>query len=300
MKPRKSPKVKGLIIKALSGFYTVHSETRSIECRARGRFRKGGISPLVGDFVEFSENPDGSGNVDAILPRRNAFGRPAVANVDMLVMIVSAAIPVTDPYLIDRVSVRCEKNRVDVLVVINKCDLDPGDKLYEIYKNSGYPTLRVSAATGAGLDLLWQHIQGKTCCFTGNSGVGKSSILNALDASFSIETGEVSQKLGRGRHTTRHVELFNLGDDCYVADTPGFAAFDNESEEPIRKQELATLFPDFADYVTKCRFDDCAHRAEPGCALREALEAGRIMPSRYESYNRMYEEAALLKEWELK
>ena len=292
--------MEGLIIRSLSGFYTVRCGERNIECRARGRFRKGGMSPLVGDFAEISENADGSGNVDAILPRRNAFGRPAIANVDSLVMIVSAAIPVTDPYLIDRISVRCEKNGVDVLIVINKCDLEPGDRLYDIYTNSGYPTLRVSAVTREGLELLREHIRGKTCCFTGNSGVGKSSILNALNDSFSIETGEVSQKLGRGRHTTRHVELFDLGDGSYIADTPGFAAFDNESEEPIRKQELASFFPDFAEYVTQCRFDDCAHRAEPGCALREALEAGRIMPSRYESYNRMYEEAALLKDWERK
>lgn len=292
--------MEGLIIKALSGFYTVRCGEKTIECRARGRFRKGGLSPLVGDFAEISENPDGSGNVDRILPRRNSFGRPAVANVDSLVMIVSAAIPITDPYLIDRISVRCEKNGVAVLIVINKCDLDRGDKLYNVYTNSGYPTIRVSAATGEGIDTLRAHICGKTCCFTGNSGVGKSSILNALNASFSIETGEVSQKLGRGRHTTRHVELFDLGDGCYIADTPGFAAFDNESDEPIRKQELASLFPDFSDYVCECRFDDCAHRAEPGCAVREALDSGKIMPSRYESYKRMYDEAALLKEWELK
>lgn len=292
--------MEGIIIRALSGFYTVRCKDKQIECRARGKFRRHGLSPLVGDRVELSENADGSGNVDRVLPRRNAFGRPAVANVDLLVMIVSGAIPITDPYLVDRVCVRCEKNGADVLIVINKCDLDPADKLFKIYRRSGYTTLRVSAVTGQGIEELRQKIRGKTCCFTGNSGVGKSSILNALDKRLSIETGEVSQKLGRGRHTTRHVELFETEDRTFIADTPGFAAFDNESEEPIRKQELAGLFPDFAPFIGQCRFDDCAHRAEPGCALREAVENGAVCQSRYDSYIRMYEEAALLKEWELK
>lgn len=292
--------MEGTIIKALSGFYTIRGEGRTLQCRARGKFRRDGLTPLVGDCVCASENPDGSGNIDKILPRRNCFGRPAVANVDQLVMIVSGAIPVTDPYLVDRVTVRSQKNGADVLIVINKCDLDPGDRLFDIYSRSGYPTLRVSARTGDGIDALRARISGKTSCFTGNSGVGKSSILNALDENFSIETGEVSQKLGRGRHTTRHVELFDLGDNTFIADTPGFAAFDNESDTPIRKQELAALFPDFAPYITDCRFDDCAHRAEPGCALRDAVAQGLVCQSRHDSYIRMYGEASLLKDWELK
>ncbi len=292
--------MEGTIIRSLSGFYTVRTSDRTVQCRARGRFRKDGLSPLVGDRVEISQNPDGSGNVDRILPRKNAFGRPAIANVDALVMIVSAAIPVTDPYLIDRISVRCEKNGADAVIVINKCDLDPGDELFRIYTASGYPCLRVSAMTGEGIEALRTQIFGKTCCFTGNSGVGNSSILNSLAPHLSIETAEVSQKLGRGRHTTRHVELFDLGEETFLADTPGFAAFDNDSDEPIRKQELAALFPDFTPHLGACRFDDCSHRAEPDCCLREAVDAGLVMPSRYDSYKRMYAEAALLKDWELK
>lgn len=292
--------MEGTIIKALSGFYTIRCGEKTIECRARGRFRKNGLSPLVGDRVCFSENADGSGNVDSIFPRRNAFGRPAIANVDDLVVIVSAAIPVTDPYLIDRVSVRCEKNGAGAIIVINKCDLDPGDMLFETYCRSGYPTLRVSAATGEGIEALRRTIRGKTTCFTGNSGVGKSSILNALSGDLSIETGEVSQKLGRGRHTTRHVELFDLGENTFIADTPGFAAFDNENEQPIRKQELAALFPDFGPFIGMCRFDDCSHRAEPDCSVRQAVADGKLCQSRYESYKRLYDEAAQLKEWELK
>ncbi len=292
--------MEGQIIRSLSGFYTVRIGERNIECRARGRFRKNGQSPLVGDRVEISENVDGSGNVDRILPRRNAFGRPAIANVDALVMIVSAVVPVTDPYLIDRICVRCEKNGAGAIIVINKCDLDRGDELYRIYQSSGYPCLQVSALSGEGIDALRALIQGKNCCFTGNSGVGKSSILNALNANLSIETAEVSQKLGRGRHTTRHVELFDLGNNTLLADTPGFAAFDSDSEEPITQQELAALFPDFAPFLGDCRFDDCSHRAEPDCSLRAAVEAGHVMPSRYESYKRLYTEASLFKEWELK
>lgn len=289
----------GTIIKALSGFYTVRCQEQTLECRARGRFRKDGMSPLVGDRVEVSANADGSGNVDHVLPRRNYFGRPAIANVDALVIIVSAAIPITDPFLIDRVCTRCEKNGAKALIVINKTDLADGKELHSIYR-SIYPTVCVSAKTGEGIGELKEIISGKTSCFTGNSGVGKSSILNALNAGLSIETGEVSQKLGRGRHTTRHVELFDLGQDTFIADTPGFAAFENDIEQPIRKQEYAVLFPEFQEHIEQCRFDDCSHRSEPGCALRDAVERGLVSGSRYSSYKRLYEEAALIKEWELK
>lgn len=290
----------GTIIRALSGFYYVHCDDETIACRAKGRFRKEGIVPLVGDRVVVEVSADGMGTVAEVLPRRNAFARPAVANVDCLVMILSGCIPVTDPYIADRVTVRCEKNNCGVVLVINKTDLDPGDSLHEIYKTTNYPLLRVSAATGEGIDELRRVLQGKICGFTGNSGVGKSSILNALNVTFSIPTGEVSQKLGRGRHTTRHVELFDLGGGTYIADTPGFASFGDENEIPIRAHELAELFPEFAPFRDKCRFDDCTHRKEPSCAVRQAVEDKRIHPSRYASYLRLYEEAAQLKEWELK
>ncbi len=290
----------GTIIRALSGFYYVRCEEETFACRAKGRFRKDGLTPLVGDRVEIEAQDDGTGVVAAILPRRNAFGRPAIANVDCLVMIVSGAIPVTDPYIADRVTIRCEKNHCGAMLVINKTDLEPGDELYGIYATTPYPVLRVSAATGEGIPELRAALRGKICCFTGNSGVGKSSILNALNVSFSIPTGEVSQKLGRGRHTTRHVELFDLGEETYIADTPGFASFNDEDEEPIRTHELAGLFPEFGDFRRDCRFDDCTHRREPACAVRQAIEAGHIHPSRYRSYLRLYEEASQLKEWELR
>ena len=290
----------GTIVRAISGFYYVRCDGREIACRARGRFRSAGLSPLVGDRVLVEDNGDGSGTVAEIRPRRNSFGRPAIANVDLLVMIVSEAIPVTEPYLADRVMVRCEKNGCGAALVINKCDLSPGDRLAAVYAATGYPIYRVSALTGKGIEELRAGLAGKICCFTGNSGVGKSSVLNALNPAFTIPTGEVSRKLGRGRHTTRHVELFDLGNGTLVADTPGFASFDDEAEAPILPEELASLFPEFGDWKDTCRFDDCTHRREPGCSVRDASEAGKIHPTRYASYLRMYDEASKLKKWELK
>lgn len=291
---------KGTIIRALSGFYYVRCGGETISCRARGRFRNDGLVPLVGDSVHFDRNDDGSGTVKEILTRRNAFSRPSVANVDLLVMVVSEAVPVTDPYLIDRVAVRCEKNGCGTAIVVNKLDLASGERLASIYAATGYPVWRVSAVTGEGIRELREGLAGKICCFTGNSGVGKSSVLNALEPSFSIPTAEVSQKLGRGRHTTRHVELFDLGNGTFIADTPGFASFGDETETPIFPEDLPPLFPEFRDFMHTCRFDDCTHRREPGCSIREAVEAGRIHPSRYASYLRLYEEVASLKKWELK
>ena len=286
-------------MRALSGFYDVRSEGALIRCRARGRFRLDGLSPLVGDRVELETEDGGDGVICRVLPRRNAFDRPAVANVDDLVMLLSAALPVTDPYLVDRVTVRCEKNRCGVLLVINKCDLDPGVRLREIYRSTGYGVFPVSARTGEGLDGLRRAIRGKVCCFTGNSGVGKSSLINALAPGLAIPVGEVSRKLGRGRHTTRHVELFDIGGGTLLADTPGFASFGDENETPILKEELPDLFPEFAPYLHACRFDDCTHRSEPGCALRDAVEGGQVHPSRYGSYLRLYGEAEKYERWEL-
>ena len=286
-------------MRALSGFYYVRTPDALVQCRARGRFRREGLVPLVGDRVRIAENPDGTGAVDEILPRKNAFGRPAVANVDYLVMLLSAALPVTDPYLADRVTVRCEKNRCGVLLVVNKCDLDPGEKLLDIYRTTGYGVYPVSAVTGQGIEALREAIRGKICCFTGNSGVGKSSLINALAPGLSIPTGEVSEKLGRGRHTTRHVELFDIGDGTLLADTPGFASFGDETETPVLPEELAALFPEFGPFLNRCRFGDCTHRAEPGCAVRDAAERGSIAQSRYASYLRLYEEAEKLDRWML-
>ena len=290
----------GVIIKSLSGFYTVSTGDTYVTCQARGRFRHDGLSPLVGDRVEVSTDAQGRGRINAVLARRNRFIRPAVANVDQIVMFASGVNPVTDPFLIDRVAAIAELSACEPVLCINKCDLDPAARLFEIYTGAGFRVVRTSAETGAGLDDLRAAIRGRVSAFTGNSGVGKSSILNRLAPELALPTGEVSEKLGRGRHTTRHVELYALGDETYVADTPGFASFEVALIEPIGCEELQTAFREFRPYIGKCRFTDCAHLREPGCAVLAALEAGRIAPERHASYARLYEIAKSIPEWEKK
>lgn len=235
--------MEGRIIKALSGYYYVDTGAELVTCRARGKFRLDGTSPLVGDRVRLDVSSDGTGSVREILPRRNYFIRPAVANIDLMVMLAAAVNPVTDPFLIDRVSALAAHHSCDFLLCINKADLNSGDELFSIYSASGIPVLRTSAVTGEGLPELSERLAGRVCAFTGNSGVGKSSLLNTLSPELSLLTGEVSQKLGRGRHTTRHVELFALSNGGYVADTPGFGSFDIEQMESIRPAELQYCFP---------------------------------------------------------
>ena len=287
------------IIKALSGFYYVQTEDGVVECRARGRFRRQDQSPLVGDFVRITRQAD-KGVLEELLPRKNAFIRPAVANIDQLVVLASCAIPVTEPFLIDRVLAIAQLQSVPALVVVNKDDLAPAQPLAEIYRRAGVPVLVTSAETGEGIDALREALAGKLSCLTGNSGVGKSSLLNRACPQLQLPVGEVSEKLGRGRHTTRHIELYSLGSNTFVADTPGFSAFDTERMELVHKQQLQYAFPEFAPYLGHCQFPDCAHRKEPGCAVRKALAEGEIGQTRYDSYERLYELASQLKEWELK
>ena len=249
-------RVEGTIRKALSGFYYVQTEQTLVTCRARGKFRYQKVTPLVGDRVAIALQPDGSGSLVEILPRRNAFQRPAVANLDQLVIIASGAVPVSDPFLLDRIISLAERK-------------------------------------GCERGLL----AGKISAFTGNSGVGKSSLLNALDPAFGLATGEISEKLGRGRHTTRHVELFPLAGGL-IADTPGFSAFDQEKgEDPVEQEALARSFREFRPYLGQCRFVGCAHVKEQGCAVLAARDAGKIVPSRHESYVRLYELARENKPW---
>ena len=291
---------KGLIIKALSGFYYVKAGEELVACRARGKFRLDGVSPLVGDVVNFDLTADGKGFVQSIEPRKNIFIRPAVANVDYLVLMCANVNPVTDPFLVDRVAVIAEHAGCGCIICINKCDLDPGDELFEIFSTTGYPVLRTSAVTGEGVEQLMELIRGKTVAFAGNSGVGKSSLLNVIAPGYNVSVGEVSEALGRGRHTTRHVELFDAGEGTMIADTPGFASFDLTQMKPIKKQELQYDFPEFRPYIGSCRFQDCAHLKEPGCAVLEAVEEGAIHTSRHSSYRRLYDISAQYKEWENK
>lgn len=292
--------IEGIIVKALSGFYYVAAEGRIIDCKARGRFRLDGSSPLVGDRVACSLDANGKGRIDVVRERKNFFIRPAVANIDTLVFVAANTNPVTDPFLVDRFSVIAAEAGCELVVCINKTDIDPGEALYEIFTKAGFPVVRTSAETGDGIAELLSLLRGKVCAFSGNSGVGKSSILNALLPDAHIKTGEVSDKLGRGRHTTRHVELYSLGGDTYIADTPGFASLDVTMTNVILKENLQYDFPDFGPYLGKCRFLDCAHLKEPGCAVTAAVAAGEIAGSRYRSYARLYEISAQHKFWEYK
>ena len=292
-------KAVGRIIRSISGFYDVQTEKGPVSCRARGILRKEGNSPLTGDLVEITLER-GKGMVERILPRKNSFIRPAVANIDALVVFAANVNPVTEPFLIDRVAAIAGDQGVQVILCVNKCDLDPALDLVRIYRNAGFPVFCTSAETGDGVEGLLEAIRGKVVAFTGNSGVGKSSILNRLCPELALPTGEVSEKLGRGRHTTRHVELYPLGEETYVADTPGFSSFDTDQMDVILKENLQYAFPDFAGYIGCCQFRDCSHRKEPGCAVTAALAAGEIEPTRYDSYLRLYEKASQVKLRELK
>ena len=291
--------MRGQILKALSGFYYVLPESGGalLACRGRGKLRHEKVSPLVGDFVCITQLDEKSGRLDEVLPRRNEFHRPAVANIDQLVMIAAGAIPVTDPFLIDRVFAFAEHRGAQPVLVLNKWDLAQTGMLLQCYRWAGYPVFPVSAKTGEGLEELYACLAGKVSAFTGNSGVGKSSILNRLSPEANIAVSEVSDKLGRGRHTTRHVELHELPNGAIVADTPGFSSIDVLD---IPKQELAAAFRDFRPYLDQCYYNDCAHGKEQGCAVLAALDEGKIAKSRHDSFLRLYQEVAAVKDWEKK
>ena len=292
-------KLTGRIIRSISGFYDVQTSSGLVNCRARGILRKDGQSPLTGDMVEITVER-GKGMVERILPRRNRFVRPAVANLDALVVFAANVNPVTEPFLIDRVAAIAGDQQVPVVLCINKCDLDPALDLAKIYNAAGFTVICASAQTGEGVEELRQLLRGKLTAFTGNSGVGKSSMLNRLCPELALPVGEVSEKLGRGRHTTRHVELYMLEEGTYVADTPGFSSFDTDQMDVILKENLQYAFPDFGPYIGQCQFHDCSHRKEPGCAVTKAMEEGALEQTRYDSYLRLYEKASQIKTWEIK
>ena len=289
----------GRIIRSLSGFYDVQLPDGVLTCKARGILRREGQSPLTGDLAQVTRQGS-KGMVETILPRKNSFVRPAVANVDALVIFAANVNPITEPFLIDRVAAIAGNKGVECILCVNKTDLDGAEDLCRVYTHAGFRVIPTSAETGAGVEDLRKALQGKLTAFTGNSGVGKSSILNALCPELALPTGEVSEKLGRGRHTTRHVELFTLDPETFVMDTPGFSSFDTDKMELCRKEELQYRFREFAPYLDKCRFQDCAHIKEKGCAVLDAVKEGKISPSRHQSYVRLYEQAKEIPDWERK
>ncbi len=290
----------GFIFKAVRGLWYAETEEGVLCCSARGKLRTEHFTPLVGDRVEVRPLGGGKGSLEEIRPRRNSFIRPAVANLDILVILASAVVPVTEPFLIDRMIAIAELKGCRPVVCFHKCDLARAAELAGVYRSAGIDCLETSAVTGEGIGELLTLLKGSFCAFTGNSGVGKSSLLNALEPSLLLPTGEVSQKLGRGRHTTRHVEAFRLGKDVLAADTPGFSAFDAEDVSYRLKKDLPELFREFRPFLGKCRFHDCGHGRDEGCAVRAAVEAGQISESRYRSYQRLREELKDLKEWDFR
>ncbi len=277
------------------------TEAGLIECRARGRFRKEGDSPMVGDFVTVCQTAEDAakGSVEEILPRKNAFIRPPVANIDQLIVTISVKNPESSLLLADQLTVTAEAAGVRPVICINKQDLDEARaaQIQGIYLTTGYTTVMTSAKTDCGLDALREILKGKITAFAGNSGVGKSSLLNRLCEGLSLQTGSVSDKTKRGRHTTRHTELFELPFGGYVFDTPGFSSY---AAEGITAAELSKLFPEIAAVTEPCRFAGCAHIAEPGCRVKEALSEGKITTERYESYQVLYQELKNIKPWEIK
>ena len=288
----------GRIIKALSGFYYVSLESQIFECKARGNFRKSGISPLVGDNVEFEKISENTGIIDKILPRKNCLVRPPVANIDKLFIVSSVSTPKPNTFIIDKMTVIAEFNNIEPIIVFNKCDMGSAEEFRTIYENAGFKTYVISAKDKVGIDLLSKEMKGSVSAFTGNSGVGKSSVLNAIFDNEIIETGIVSEKLGRGKHTTRHTELYSLGFGGFVADTPGFSSLELDINNFELKENLEYCFSDFKEYLGGCKFTSCTHTKEKSCAILEAVSSGKIEKTRHESYCQLAEEMKNIKFWE--
>ena len=289
----------GIIIKALSGFYYVKTEDGIYTCKARGNLRQKGISPLVGDRVEITVSPDFTGAVESIMPRKTFLQRPPVANIEKLFILSSYENPAPNTTVIDKLTVIAKHKGIEPIIVFNKSDMGDFGEYIKIYQNAGFKTFAVSALKGVGIGAVKEELKDSISAFTGNSGVGKSSLLNAMLGDDIIETGEVSEKLGRGRHTTRHTEIYPLSFGGFVADTPGFSSIEAGDDFAL-KEHLAEYFEDFGDYIYECQFSSCSHTKEKGCAVIKAVNEGRIEKTRHESYIAMFEELKDIKIWQNK
>lgn len=291
--------ISGIIIKSTGGFYYVEVADVVYECKARGIFRKRNNSPRVGDIVNISVPDDGYCSINEIQPRKNSLKRPPLANIDILVIVVSTVEPAPNYLVIDKMTAAAVDNGVEPVVVVSKSDLKPGKELLSVYNKAGIKAFSYSSDNKASIEAVKDYLKGKVSAFTGNSGVGKSTLLNALYPELDLETGEISEKLGRGRHTTRTVELFKIGDG-YVADTPGFSTVDLERYNMIDKENIMFCFPEFKEYLTSCQFTSCSHTCEKGCEIIKAVNEGKISESRHQSYVAMYNEVKDIKQWQKK
>lgn len=292
-------RLNGVLMKAIGGFYYVRCDGKEYECKARGSFRKSGNSPVAGDKVVISVPEDGFASIEEILPRTNKLKRPALANIDILVIVCSTVDPMPNFAVIDKMTAAAVNNNMEPIVVITKNDLKNGDRLAKIYKNSGIKVFQCSPENTDEAAALRDFLKGRVSAFTGNSGVGKSTLLNLLFNNLELQTGQISQKLGRGRHTTRVVELFDL-DGCLVADTPGFSTVDLQRYEMIDKTQLQYCFPEFEKYLGECKFTSCSHTCEKGCRILQALSDGELEQTRHQSYVLMYNEVKDIKSWQFK
>lgn len=289
----------GILMKSIGGFYYVRTDDGEYECKARGSFRKSGDSPVAGDKVVINIPEEGFASIEEIIPRKNKLKRPALANIDILVIVCSTVDPEPNFTVIDKMTAAAVNNNMEPVIVVSKNDLKNGDKLADIYRNAEISVYQCSPDAEEEAKKLREHLRGKVSAFAGNSGVGKSTLLNLLFPDLELQTGQISKKLGRGRHTTRVVELFEL-DGCYVADTPGFSTVDLQRYEMIDKTQLQYCFPEFDKYLGECQFTSCAHICEKGCRILQAVQDGEIEESRHRSYVTMYNEVKNIKSWQLK
>lgn len=288
--------MQGKIVKGIAGFYYVECDGEVYECKARGIFRNRSEKPLVGDFVEFVklEGQEGKGNVEAILPRHSKLIRPEVANVDQALVVFASIDPAPDIHLLNRFLISMESEDIPSIIVLNKDDLKHEEEIPRIFQSAGYKVIQTSVKENRGIEEVREILTGKTTAIAGPSGVGKSSLINTVAGRHVMETGEISQKIKRGKNTTRHSELITIGRNSYILDTPGFASVDVPE---IEKESLGWCFPEFVDHIQNCKFSGCSHRSEPSCGVKAALEEGLITKERYDDYVYFYNEIADRRKW---